>query len=206
MNNNRLTYYTPNNPDSSRSHLLIKIKYTTQENEERNITLADLAGLEAPIKLNDHIEKGFYKREERFDDTTKKIEVPGTSTIKISNKLYYYPKGDPDLTQVTLNQLNQGDTQQINFKTLRPSQVGLVVNMFENTQKILKKLNADQLIPLFLHQDDRMNLLNSTGNDFSEKIIEVKNLLSANKFKNKPFYINSEDENDIQITNEWEKK
>ena len=35
MNNNRLTYYTPNNPDSSRSHLLIKIKYTTQENEKK---------------------------------------------------------------------------------------------------------------------------------------------------------------------------
>ena len=92
------------------------------------------------------------------------------------------------MTQVTLNQLNQGDTQQINFKTLRPSQVGLVVNMFENT-KDFKKIKCRSVIPLFLHQDDRMNLLNSTGNDFSEKIIEVKNLLSANKFKNKPFYM-----------------
>ena len=38
---------------------------------DKTITIADLAGLEAPIKLNDQIQRGYYKEYEKL--TIKKI-------------------------------------------------------------------------------------------------------------------------------------
>ena len=68
----RLIKATPNNPNSSRSHVLCFLKLKTSKNKEANIIIGDLAGVENEFKCNtvNDIKKLFNKKR---DNTNQKF-------------------------------------------------------------------------------------------------------------------------------------
>ena len=78
----RLIKATPNNPNSSRSHVLCFLKLKTSKNEEANIIIGDLAGVENEFKCNtvNDIKKLFNKKR---DNTNQKFYQ--TEFTKVGN-------------------------------------------------------------------------------------------------------------------------
>jgi hypothetical protein len=76
----RLIKATPNNPNSSRSHVLCFLKLKTSANKEANIIIGDLAGVENEFKCNtvNDIKKLFNKKR---DNTNQKFYQTEFTTV-----------------------------------------------------------------------------------------------------------------------------
>ena len=197
-NDNRLTYYTPNNPDSSRSHLMIKITLAN----DKTITIADLAGLEAPIKLNDQIQRGYYKR----------IREINNKKNLIYNKIFFYPKagrdGKIDDIEKELSNKNIGQQDLINneplgeikFKSVRPNKIKDVISCFKKTKIILEQLNNSKLTypDLFMSEDDKKSFIKRHKTTFNRTILNVSEILER-QFSDEDFYMNNNEDYDVEI-------
>ena len=187
-NDNRLTYYTPNNPDSSRSHLVIKLIYYNGELDEksgedektwRSVSIVDLAGLEAPIKAGDQFDKGHQV-------LPRKVLVDGgRKPIKLANKSFYYPKykvmKNTETTkqnQKTINSLKTNDLiipklenndYTITFLSLRPNKLSDIYELWKNIKIILKQIKNDTNDDLFIDGEDLNDIFDENG-EFNSKL------------------------------------
>ena len=216
-NDTRLTYYTPNNPDSSRSHLVIKITYTdeSKESEEKTVSIIDLAGLEAPIKASDQFDKGHQVLSRKLILEEDNKTIP----FKVPNKSFYYPKFKGDTVPTDIYETEKdisgnkkknnlfessNNIDNITFLSFRPNKLGEIIKLWDNIQKIHAQITRAPP-PYFIDGENLMDIFTDDG-EFNkqlrlsiEYIFTRKNYTYAGLNDDSEFYMNLPDEGDGDV-------
>jgi len=175
IESDRLIKATPNNPNSSRSHVLCFLKLKTDDGKEANIIFGDLAGVENKFKCKDvndinDIKKLFNKKRDTPIDPADVNEKFYKKEIKKDNRgntIIDPYKGGASL-ELTTDEANKFPTifDKPYFTFDEPS----IINMFKETN-----------ISSFLPKDEK--LINRSILKFVEMILVHIKILQATEIK-----------------------
>ena len=178
---------TPNNPDSSRSHLFIKIKFKQNDGKEGELTIVDMAGAENTIQ----IQKQFLLK----DDDNELVEVNSKLSFDFKNNGVDISPTDIDEGYVYLqnksffNNLTKEKKYQKSMDSLSANSTGCELSNF--FELIYKYIARDQVSHINKQSESILTLcgLNLTylfkGNTLRSKVIPDLVKINKNIFKKK---------------------